>query len=81
MTNWKADNVIEVIEEGDSRHHLFNYREVKNKIISLFGEPKTDKEHKILSERCRKVMNKMPVFIIDSELHENYERKIKELIK
>jgi hypothetical protein len=74
--HWKADNVIETIE-GDSRHHLFNYREVKEKLITLFGKPETDEEHKTLSKRCRNVMNNMPVFIIDAKVHEKYEKGLK----
>src|SRR3990167_7897845 len=77
---WKSNNIIEKIS-GNSKHHLFNYYEVRNKLIGLFGEPETDLDHKILLSRARKCMNSMPVFIINHKGHMEYEDKLRKEIK
>ncbi len=75
---WKIKNIIErIVDDNGDAHHLFNYYEVRGKLISLFGEPKTNEEHEILSMRCKKVMNNMPVFILDKDKHHDYEIKLR----
>ena len=78
---WKSKNIIEEIERGGSYHHLFNYHEVRIKLVALFGKPKTDKEHEILGKRCKRVMDNMPVFVLDRDKHEEYENKLRGAIK
>ena len=69
MSKWKG----KVVEQGgDSKHHLFDYHEVRLQLVKLFGIPKTPEDHKLLHERCRKVMNCMPCFMIDSKRHKEY---------
>ena len=79
--NYKVKHIIEVIEKDGSAHHLFNYHEVRAKIISLFGEPKTDKEFSILDNRCIQCMNNMPCFILNKDKHQEYEIKLRNAIK
>ena len=39
-------NIVEEVE-GESKHHLFDYYEVMDKLVKLFGEPKTDEEYNV----------------------------------
>jgi 5-methylcytosine-specific restriction endonuclease McrA len=87
----KAEIEVEIVEkskkndiqiyiekvEGDSKHHIFDYYEVRDKLVRLFGEPKTDEEHKILHKRMKKCMDVIPVFIITKEKHSQYHKEIK----
>lgn len=79
--NWKSKNIIEGVKKNGSAHHLFNYHEVRMKIVALFGKPKTDVEHEILGRRCKKVMDNMPVFILNKDMHEEHEAKLRGAIR
>jgi len=69
-------NIMERVR-GNSKHHIFDYYEVKEKIVLLFGEPKTDEEHKTLHNRIKKCMDVIPVFVIDRKFHNKYHKEIK----
>lgn len=69
-------NIIEVVD-GDSKHHLFDYYEVRDKLVELFGNPKNDEEHKILHDRIKQCMNNIPVFVIDEKKHKEVHKLIK----
>ncbi len=64
-------NVVEKVE-GESRHHLFDYYDVRDKLIELFGKPNDEDEHDVLHKRIKKCMNVIPVFIIDENKHKDY---------
>jgi len=52
-----------------TNHHLFTYNEVREKLIQVFGKPKTDSEHSFISLLTRRIWNRMPKFPIDKEMH------------
>ena len=70
----KKSNIIEVVN-GNSKHHLFNYFQVRYQLIKIFGKPKTDEEHEILHKRAKKCMDQMPVFVIDPTQHKQLHKK------
>jgi len=78
----KKSNIIERVA-GNSKHHLFNYFQVRYQLVKIFGKPKTKNEHDILHIRAKKCMDQMPVFVIDDKHHkkihkeETDKRKIK----
>jgi len=69
-------NIVEKVN-GNSKHHLFSYYEVKAKIVELFGRPKTEKEHEKLHWRIQKCMAQIPVFVILKKQHEKLHKKTK----
>ena len=69
---WKG---VVIEKGGNSKHHLFNFHEVRKQLTKLFGNPKTKEEHDILHDRCKKVMDKMPCFMLDEENHKEYHKK------
>ena len=70
----KKSNIVEVVE-GNSKHHLFNYFQVRYQLIKIFGKPKTKEDHDILHKRAKKCMDQMPVFIIDENKHREIHKK------
>lgn len=72
--NNKKYNIVEVVE-GDSKHHLFDYNDVRRKLIELFGEPKDDDEHELLHRRIKKCVDVIPVFVINKKVHDDYHKK------
>lgn len=70
----KKSNIIEKVN-GDSKHHLFNYFQVRYQLIKIFGKPKTEKEHDILHRRAKKCMDQIPVFVIDEKMHKEIHKK------
>lgn len=57
-----------------SDHHLFTMPEIRAKLVQIFGEPKTDEEHRRLHHEMRKCHSQMPVYTIDHKLHERIHR-------
>ncbi len=74
----KDFNIVERVS-GDSKHHLFNQTDVKNKLMELFGIPETKREKDQLRRRTLAVMTYIPVFIIKREDHEEYHKKYPDL--
>jgi len=69
----KKSNIIEKVA-GKSRHHLFNYFQVRYQLVKIFGKPKTEKDHDVLHVRAKKCMDQIPVFIIDEEHHKQIHK-------
>ena len=70
----KKSNIVENVT-GNSKHHLFNYFQVRYQLIKIFGKPKTEKEHDTLHKRAKKCMDQIPVFVIDEEHHKEIHKK------
>ena len=70
----KKSNIMEKVT-GNSKHHLFNYFQVRYQLIKIFGKPKTKEDHEILHKRAKKCMDQMPVFIIDEKHHKEIHKK------
>jgi len=70
----KKSNVVENVE-GNSKHHLFNYFQVRYQLIKIFGKPKTEEEHQLLHKRAKKCMDQIPVFVIDEKRHKEIHKK------
>jgi len=69
----KKSNIIEKVE-GNSKHHLFNYFQVRYQLVKIFGKPKTKKDHDVLHVRAKKCMDQIPVFIIDEKHHKEIHK-------
>jgi len=69
----KKSNIIERVT-GNSKHHLFNYFQVRYQLIKIFGKPKTEKDHDTLHKRAKKCMDQIPVFIIDADHHKEIHK-------
>lgn len=67
-------NIVEKVD-GNSKHHLFDYPEIRINLIKLFGEPITDEDHITLHKRCKICMDEIPVFVIEKKRHEEYHKK------
>lgn len=52
-----------------NNHHLFNKKEIRNNLLKVFGEPKTQEEHRKLNNIMMKIWNGMPQFKIDEIQH------------
>lgn len=53
----------------ENKHHLFNKKEIRDNLVKVFGEPKTDEEHKKLCGIKMKIWKGMPQFKIDEKQH------------
>jgi len=69
----KKSNIVEIVE-GNSKHHLFNYFQVRYQLVKIFGKPKTKKDHDILHTRAKKCMDQIPVFVIDEKHHKQIHK-------
>jgi len=78
----KKSNIVEKVA-GNSKHHLFNYFQVRYQLVKIFGKPVTKKDHDVLHVRAKKCMDQIPVFVIDEKHHkkihkaETDQRKLK----
>jgi len=70
----KKSNIIEKVS-GNSKHHLFNYFQVRYQLIKIFGKPKTKEDHDVLHKRAKQCMDQVPVFVIDEKLHKEIHKK------
>lgn len=62
-------------EPLQSNHHLFTCGEIRDKLVEIFGEPKTDEEHRRLHEEVGKCWRQMPQYLIDHQLHKKIHSK------
>jgi len=69
----KKSNIVERVE-GNSKHHLFNYFQVRYQLVKIFGKPTTKKEHDLLHRRAKKCMDQIPVFVIDEKHHKEIHK-------
>ena len=69
----KKSNVIEKVS-GSSKHHLFNYFQVRYQLVKIFGKPKTKEDHELLHKRAKKCMDQIPVFVIDEKHHKEIHK-------
>jgi len=69
----KKSNIVEKVN-GDSKHHLFNYFQVRYQLVKIFGKPKTKEEHDTLHGRAKKCMDQIPVFVIDEKWHKEIHK-------
>ena len=69
----KKSNIVERVE-GNSKHHLFNYFQVRYQLIKIFGKPVTKKDHDLLHRRAKKCMDQIPVFVIDEKHHKKIHK-------
>jgi len=67
---------INLSKDSEDVHHLFSLPEIKERIIEVFGEPKTDADHKLMHERIWQVHISLPKFKIDKELHVNFHKEL-----
>lgn len=52
-----------------NKHHLFTYYEVRDKLVQMWGKPKTDKEHDKIHKEIKRVRKIMPTYLVDIEHH------------
>lgn len=50
-------------------HHIFDYNEVRAKIVGIFGEPETDKEHKFIQQETFWAWKKLPCYKMPINKH------------
>lgn len=60
---------------GNSRHHLFTYLEVKQRLIDVFGIPDTDEEHIFMQREVVKFRKNMKLYAISEEYHRSLHKK------
>lgn len=60
-----------------SNHHLFSCPEIRAKLVEIFGEPKSDEDHRRLHAEVGKCWRAMPQYLIDHELHKKIHSKEK----
>ncbi len=63
--------------EGFSKHHFFNYNDVKYRLIRVFGEPKNMKDHQMRQLMIKMVFDNMAKFPVHSGCHKEVEKKLK----
>ncbi len=63
--------------EGFSSHHFFNYNDVKYRLMRIFGEPTSDKEHEIRHLMIKMVFDNMAKFPVHIKCHKKMEEKLK----
>ncbi|MCK4814918.1 hypothetical protein KA005_04035 [bacterium] len=68
---------MEIKHPGNSRHHLFSYYEIRDKLIEIFGEPKTDEEHIFIQKKTTKIRSRMPLYGLSDEFHQEIHKVIK----
>jgi len=56
-------------EPLESNHHLFTCGEIRKKLVQIFGEPKTDEDHRRLHAEVGKCWRRMPQYKISHKLH------------
>lgn len=78
MNNW-GQKGIKIDLGGTSRHHIFDYYQVKGELLKFMKKPETQKEHDRMSEIIKVIMNKMPLLLIDEDVHRDHHRKIPKL--
>ena len=52
-----------------NNHHLFNKKEIRDNLVKVVGEPKTDEEHNKLHKLVMKIWKGTPKFKIDEKQH------------
>jgi len=62
-------------KEIKTRHHLFNYYEVKRQLEDFYKTIKRKVSEKELSERSLKLWKRMPTLEIDKETHELFHQE------
>lgn len=74
MVKWKNNKVI-IIDKKGTCHHLFDYYDVRDKIMEIIGEPKTEEGHTTLQRYVRIVMDNQVSFKIPKEKHRKIHMK------
>jgi hypothetical protein len=64
-------------KEGLSYHHFFNHEDIKIRLLRLFGEPRSDKEHEARQIQIHLVHRNMPNFPVHIKCHHKLEEKLK----
>jgi hypothetical protein len=54
---------------GISKHHLFTYHEVRERLVQIHGKPKTDQDHAWLHTEIKKFRAAMPLYGLCEEFH------------
>ena len=50
-------------------HHIFDYNEVREKIIGIFGKPETDLEHQFIQHETMWAWKKLPCYKLPIKKH------------
>ncbi len=77
----KNKNKCEKCHKPDdlTRHHLFNYYQVRRELLKIYETPKNEEEYTIL---CKKVMNcwkALPKITLCHDCHQELEKNKKEI--
>ena len=64
-----AINKMQLLEPGNSRHHLFTYHDIRAKLVEVYGEPVTDDDHQWLQKETRRLWKQSPTVMLDSDFH------------
>jgi len=68
-------------EKKEDNHHMFKYVEVKDRLIDIFGKPKTQDENEKFSKLCGDTWKKIPKFKIELNKHRSIHKAEKDRAK
>jgi uncharacterized Fe-S cluster-containing protein len=59
-----------------SMHHIFNYNDIKYRLMRIFKEPVNSKEHENIQNLIKLISDNLPKFPVHSKCHKEIEKKI-----
>lgn len=70
---------MKILHPGNSKHHLFTWEEVRDRLIEVFGEPKTDQDHEWLHGEIKRFRAAMPLYGLSEAAHKEIHKRDNQL--